>query len=758
MKERQRNFSFAAIVGHDKLKTAYLANIVNPHIGGLLISGAKGTGKSTVVHSVERTLPQYDAVKGCIFSCDPDQPGNLCSLCRERAQIERTTEDMRIVNLPLSCSEDRLIGSVDIEKLLKEGKKEVQQGILGEANRNILYVDEVNLLPDHLVDDILDAAASHWSTIEREGISISHPAEFVLVGTMNPEEGELRPQILDRFPLCAKVKSVADPEQRVEIIKRNLLFERNPEEFYRIFRTEEEDLRKVIADARSLLGETEVDERFLYAIAAACAELKVDGQRPDIIMVKTAQTIAALGRRALVKGEDILVAAELTLNHRTRDGGALDPPSPEVISAIFGKYLKKIAPASVSAAKKEKLPSTPRDIKEKDDVLDGDSQSHASEMKEAEGEMVKKKVVTDAKTEFKSTLGLFIKRSLELLKSLPKAESQELRETTNIPVRDGAGPYLFSSRQSLYDSTKKVFHKFLRRYRKAKSRATRGSRRRSTVITTTTGRNIRTVAYEAGENSLAPLRTVLNFLHTGRYDLKGKRINILKKNLVGWQRLEHESLTLISVVDVSESTFSYINVFAEILRSLTRYFNRNNDRIGLISLQGVQAEILNHPTHNYRIITKALTRLEIHGETPLADGLLKALYMAKLERFRKPGSKNLVILLSDCYPEPLVHKYENIFDEPAYKNAVNAASLYRRNKIFLLVINPSFRKNEKETLLPGEKLSEIIAGVSRGKLIKLYRPVGLYSAAEKLPQPGRREIETILKGIEDTFSEIKFGV
>jgi len=205
MREENRHYPFAAVVGQDLLKRVYLANVVDPRIGGLLISGAKGTGKSMMVHSLAGILPEYTAVAGCPFHCDPAQSDRICSLCRERQELTATAERMRIITLPLSCTEDRLIGSLDIEALLKEGKRTVQPGILGEANRNLLYVDEVNLLPDHLVDDILDAAASHWSRIEREGVSVAHPAEFVLVGTMNPEEGDLRPQILDRFPLSVRV-------------------------------------------------------------------------------------------------------------------------------------------------------------------------------------------------------------------------------------------------------------------------------------------------------------------------------------------------------------------------------------------------------------------------------------------------------------------------------------------------------------------------------------------------------------------------
>lgn len=350
-----RRFLFSAILGQDKLKYAYLANIVNPRIGGLLISGPKGTGKSTIVHSVGSILPERISVRDCIFNCDPGLPGSYCSLCRERTEHPAVTKKMRIVNLPLSCTEDRLIGSIDIEKLLKNGQKVILPGILGQANGNILYVDEVNLLPDHLVDDILDAASTHWNTIEREGISVSHPADFVLVGTMNPEEGDLRPQILDRFPLCVKIETVKDPALRAEIVQNNLLFENDNAAFRDRFLQAEEAVAKQIISARELLPKAAAGREQIVSVASCCAALKVDGQRPDIVIIKTAMTLAALNGRTGVDNGDIQLASELTLIHRTRDGGLLEPPSAEEIRDTLDRNLPKKAEPSQSTAVKQKV-------------------------------------------------------------------------------------------------------------------------------------------------------------------------------------------------------------------------------------------------------------------------------------------------------------------------------------------------------------------------------------------------------------------
>lgn len=328
-------FPITAIVGMDFLKTAYLANIINPKIGGLLISGPKGTGKSTFVHSVEDLLPEHAVVKDCVFGCDPEYPDHFCTFCKDKPQKETALVKGRIIDLPLSCTEDRLLGSIDIEKILKEGVKSILPGLLAMAHRNILYIDEVNLLPDHLVDDILDVSALHWNVIEREGFSVKHRSDFVLVGTMNPEEGELRPQILDRFPLCVRAESPQKPEERAQIVKRTLSFENNPNSFFNSFKNPQYMLKNSLQRSKELLKKVQMDEDLLWVVTKSCSELKVDGQRPDIIITKTAMTISALRERKETQFDDILDAALMTLCHRTRDSGLLEPPSSEEVVKVF---------------------------------------------------------------------------------------------------------------------------------------------------------------------------------------------------------------------------------------------------------------------------------------------------------------------------------------------------------------------------------------------------------------------------------------
>src|SRR5437867_2384857 len=246
------SYPFTAIVGQDEMKLALVLNAINPTIGGVLIRGEKGTGKSTAVRALARLLPEQKVVEGCHFGCHPDDPEDWCADCRERSiggALPVATRRMRVVELPINASEDRVVGAIDIEAAIKRGEKEFEPGVLAEANRNILYVDEVNLLDDHIVDVLLDAAAMGQNTVEREGVSVSHPARFILVGTMNPEEGELRPQLLDRFGLCVDVEGIRDVKQRVEIVERREAYEEDADAFVAQFEPAEEAEAERIARA-----------------------------------------------------------------------------------------------------------------------------------------------------------------------------------------------------------------------------------------------------------------------------------------------------------------------------------------------------------------------------------------------------------------------------------------------------------------------------------------------------------------------------
>ena len=323
-------FPFTAIVGQDVMKTALILNAISPHIGGVLIRGERGTAKSTAARALAALLPEIDVVADCAFGCDPGRPEQLCDDCRERVSrgeslpaIHRTT---RFVDLPVSATEDRVVGTLDIEVAIKTGRKKFEPGVLAAANRGLLYVDEVNLLDDHVVDLLLDSAAMGRNVVEREGISFSHPARFILVGTMNPEEGELRPQLLDRFALCVEIQGIAAHQARVAILERTVQFESDPEGFRAEWEPYEQQLSKDIARAREILPSVLYQASDLYAIAELTTGFEVDGHRADIVILKTAVAHAALrfARNGAQPEEltiaelDILAAAELALPHRLK--------------------------------------------------------------------------------------------------------------------------------------------------------------------------------------------------------------------------------------------------------------------------------------------------------------------------------------------------------------------------------------------------------------------------------------------------------
>ncbi len=313
-------FPFAAITGQELMKKALLINAVDPSIGGILIRGDKGTGKSTAVRSLVHTLPEIKVVDGCPFNCDPENLRLMCKACQERFEngniLQFRFRNMEIVDMPLSATDDMVVGSIDIKAVLKEGIRALQPGILARANRNLLYIDEVNLLHDHLVNILLDSAAMGINLIEREGVSVYHPARFILVGTMNPEEGSLRPQILDRFGLCVDVSALSSTKDRLEVIKRRKSFEKDPWLFEQHFKPVQDSIKDSIITAREILPQISASTEILEKIISITSALGIKTHRADIVMEKTSCVIAALDSRTQVCIEDILEAALLALPHR----------------------------------------------------------------------------------------------------------------------------------------------------------------------------------------------------------------------------------------------------------------------------------------------------------------------------------------------------------------------------------------------------------------------------------------------------------
>ena len=327
-------FPFTAIVGQEEMKLALILNVIDPKIGGVMIMGDRGTGKSTTVRALVDLLPEIEVIQDDPFNSDP--------LDSKEKDLPITTMKIPMVDLPLGATEDRVCGTIDIEKALTEGVKAFEPGLLAKANRGILYVDEVNLLDDHLVDVLLDSAASGWNTVEREGISICHPARFILVGSGNPEEGELRPQLLDRFGMHSQIGTVREPDLRVKIVEQRTRFDEFPKEFRDEYQDSQDALTDKITAARKLLLADSIglDYELQVKISQICSELNVDGLRGDIVTNRAAKALTAFDNRTEVTAEDIFKIVTLCLRHRLRKDPleSIDSGTKvqEVFSTVFG--------------------------------------------------------------------------------------------------------------------------------------------------------------------------------------------------------------------------------------------------------------------------------------------------------------------------------------------------------------------------------------------------------------------------------------
>ena len=341
-------YPFTAIVAQEEMKLALILSVIDPLIGGVIIMGHRGTGKSTAVRAMADLLPRIAKVKGCFYGCDPARLNEACEDCAARLNQEGRLAAARgvvpVVDLPLGATEDRVCGTLDIERALIEGKVVFEPGLLARANRGFLYINEVNLLEDHLVDLLLDAAASGRNVVERESISVSHPARFVLIGSGNPEEGELRPQLLDRFGLHTQIETITDLDQRVEIVERREAFERDPEAFLNDAKPEQDRLRQRLSRAKRTLDRVELDRGLLRRIAELCLALEIDGHRGELTMARAARALAAFEGRGNVRYSDVRRVAVMSLRHRLRK----DPLERIDSGALVEQALEEIAPTVVT--------------------------------------------------------------------------------------------------------------------------------------------------------------------------------------------------------------------------------------------------------------------------------------------------------------------------------------------------------------------------------------------------------------------------
>ena len=342
---KRRVFPFTAVIGQEEMKLALLLNVIDPRIGGVMIMGDRGTGKSTTIRALADLLPEIEVVAGDPYNSSPADPDLQSSDVRQRLdqgdQLMTEPKQVPMVDLPLGATEDRLCGTIDIEKALSEGVRAFEPGLLAKANRGLLYVDEVNLLDDHLVDVLLDSAASGWNTVEREGVSVRHPARFVLIGSGNPEEGELRPQLLDRFGMSVEVRTVRDPELRVQVVDQRTAFDSDPDGFNTAVEANQNALQQRVVDAQKRLDQVTIDDDLRLRISAVCGELDVDGLRGDIVTNRAARALAAFEGRDEVSEDDIARVASCCLRHRLRKDPLEQVDSGDRVVKMFCKVFER---------------------------------------------------------------------------------------------------------------------------------------------------------------------------------------------------------------------------------------------------------------------------------------------------------------------------------------------------------------------------------------------------------------------------------
>ena len=605
-------FPFTAIVGQERMKRALILNAIHPQIGGVLIRGERGTAKSTAARALAALLPEIEVVADCSFACDPDQPAMWCTECRERVetgqQLPLARRRTRFVDLPVSATEDRVVGTLDIERAIQKGERHFEPGVLAAANRGVLYVDEVNLLDDHVVDLLLDAAAMGVNVVEREGISFSHPARFILIGTMNPEEGDLRPQLLDRFALCVDIQGIREPAARVAIMEWNLAYESDPEGFSAEWATREQALSDEIVRARCLLPEVRYTQSDLATIATMMAELAVDGHRPDLVVLKTARAHAAYEGRTRLSDRDILLAAELALPHRLRRHPLQEA---EVTLGDLSERLAEARAHNPAEAEIEEESEAAAQVASKKKAIPGEIQQDDES----------------------STEQTQIARE-PVLQTIPQWPSEGRWWEGGEQVTAGE-PFAPRQLDTPLDR--------LTRASSGRRSQTRTDRKRGRYIQARPSPGDPTdLAFDATLRAAAPHQKE-------RHSEGGPALALRSGDYQRKVRVRRAANLVLFVVDASWSMAVAERMQATkgaVLSLLTDAYQRR-DCVGLVVFQKNTARVVLPPTNSVELARQALADIPVGGKTPLSAGLQTAYDVITRELRQHPDLMPLMVLLTD---------------------------------------------------------------------------------------------------------------
>ncbi|MET8179226.1 putative cobaltochelatase [Streptomyces sp. NPDC005336] len=629
-------YPFTAVVGMDDMRLGLLLNAVSPSIGGVLVRGEKGTAKSTAVRGIASLLPEIEAVAGCRFSCDPAAPDPSCPDGPHEPDTG-AVRPARMVELPVGASEDRLVGALDIERALSDGVKAFEPGLLADAHRGVLYVDEVNLLHDHLIDLLLDAAAMGASYVEREGVSVRHAARFLLVGTMNPEEGELRPQLLDRFGLTVEVSASRDTDERVEVVRRRLAYDEDPAGFAGRWAADEGALRERIAAARALLPEVRLGDRALRQIAAVCAGFEVDGMRADIVTARTATALAAWAGRREVRTEDVRAAALLSLPHRRRrspfDAPGLDEDKLDEILRQFEEDEPDPEPG----------PDSGSGSGDPDDDPDGPGGPGGPDGPGGPGGGRPREGGQDQAPPPAPEPSVPEQRSGEETRGEP--ETAEAPQESEVTQEAGAGTGGGGGERAAVGAAEPFRARRLDVPGLGEGAAGRRSRARTAHGRTTGARRPRGTL--SSLHLTATVRAAAPHQHArGR---RGPGLLVRRDDLREAVREGREGNLVLFVVDASGSMAARQRMSAvkgAVLSLLLDAYQRR-DKVGLITFRGSGAELALPPTSSVDAAAARLEKLPTGGRTPLAAGLLKAREVLRVERLRDPSRRPLLVVVTD---------------------------------------------------------------------------------------------------------------
>jgi len=601
-----RTFPFSAVVGSHDMALALILTTVSPEVGGVLVRGEKGTAKTTMVRALADVMPSISVVEGCRFSCDPLDPDPTCP-AGPHDHPAAHTRPARLVELPVGATEDRVIGSLDLRQALGSGEVSYEPGLLAAAHRGILYVDEVNLLHDHLVDLLLDAAAMGRSTVEREGVSVAHAARLILIGTMNPEEGELRPQLLDRFGLTVEIAAPRDPEQRAEVIRRRMAFDRDPASFVANYAAQEEGLRVKIATARSLLPSVQLGDRELATIARVCGAFEVDGMRADIVTARAAAAHAAWqGRREITKS-DIRAAARLALPHRRRRN-PFDAPGLD--EDLLDQLLDEEPDPDPPTPPQDNPPS---------------GRAPESGHQDVESSNGHKNMPAD-----------------------PVEGSVSSPSTSSGHMSTSSGH--MSTRSDDNDRIIPAGHTYRTQLFAAPGVGVGAPGRRSRAVTSA-GRTVG--AIPAQHNNCRLHLTATIHAAAPHQAVRGRRpaerLRLANHDLRLAVTEGRESNLILLVVDASGSMSARRRMEAVKAAALSLLLDayQRRDKVGLITFRGSEAALALPPTSSIDTAARRLEQLPSGGRTPLAEGLLCAAETLRLERIRDPRRRPLLVLVTD---------------------------------------------------------------------------------------------------------------